>query len=359
MDNRIPGPLEGTGASDTLEMSPELSRRGFLRLSGLSLLSLGLPLRWRRPLLELPEGPLARILEPTVDLLGEPSFGADKIETFRFDDILPIEMAVIGDKEPEHNRIWYRISGKGFLHSSSAQPVLNLPNTVFDLEGRDAQLMEVTIPFVDAYSRPRSEGNPTYRLYYATTHWIEGRTQDAAGNWWYRVTDPRVSFNYYVPAEALRPISDDELAPISPDLHPAEKSVEVDLEKQWLKCFEGSRLCFMTKVSTGTTFDVGDFTTKPGEYPVCIKRSSRHMWVTPSQGGYNHPGVPWVSYFNWEGDAIHGVFWHNDFGTPRSHGCVNVTPQAAKWIYRWSHPTVPADLMEVWIDDGTPVRIHS
>lgn len=115
----------------------------------------------------------------------------------------------------------------------------------------------------------------------------------------------------------------------------------------------------MTKVSTGRVYDIGDFTTKPGVFPVRIKRSSRHMWVSPSQGGYNYPGVPWVTYFNWEGDALHGVYWHNDFGTPRSHGCVSMTPQAARWIYRWTHPTVPADLMEVWIDDGTPIHIQT
>jgi hypothetical protein len=289
----------------------------------------------------------------------EPSFSADTTEVFQLDDILPIEMAVFGDTEPEHNRIWYKVAGRGFLHSSSVQPVLNLPNPLHDLGGRDAQLMEVSVPFVDAYSNAWGTGTFSYRLYYSTTHWISGRIQDASGNWWYRITDPRVSFDYYAPAEAFRPISDDELAPISPGLHPSEKSVQVDLENQWIKCFEGSRLCFMTKVSTGRTFDIGDFTTKPGTYPVCIKRSSRHMWVSPSQGGYNYPGVPWVTYFNWEGDALHGVYWHNDFGKPRSHGCVNLTAQAAKWIYRWSHPTVPADLMEVWIDDGTPIHIHS
>jgi hypothetical protein len=352
-------PLASNHASDSVEVSPELSRRGFLRLSGLSLLSLGLPLRWRRPHLELPEGPLARILDSSVETYAQPSFGAERAETFQFDDILPIEMAVIGDREPEHNRIWYKITGRGFLHSAGAQPVLNAPNPLHDLAERSAQLMEVTIPYVDAYLHPRATGDPSYRLYYATTHWISGSIQDEAANWWYRVTDPRVSFDYYALADAFRPILDDELTPISSDVHPSEKTVEVDLEKQWLKCFEGSRLRFMTRVSTGRTYDIGDFTTKPGLFPVVIKRSSRHMWVSPSQGGYDRPGVPWVSYFTWEGDALHGVYWHNDFGAPHSHGCVSMTPQAAKWIYRWTHPTVPADLMEVWFDDGTPIHIRS
>ena len=53
---------------------------------------------------------------------------------------------------------------------------------------------------------------------------------------------------------------------------------------------------------------------------------------------YNLPGVPFVCYFtdNWIG--THGTYWHNDYGRPRSHGCVNVTVDAARWLWRWTTP---------------------
>ncbi len=60
-------------------------------------------------------------------------------------------------------------------------------------------------------------------------------------------------------------------------------------------------------------------------------------------GDYDLPGVPWVSYLTDWGIAFHGTYWHNDFGNPRSHGCINMTPDAAKWLYRWTQPFVPYD----------------
>jgi hypothetical protein len=352
-------PLESCESSDALELTHEFSRRDFLSLSGLSLLALGLPLHWRRKQLEFLEGPLARILEPVADIYDRPSFNAEKLESHPFDEVLPIEMAVLGGRVPEHNRVWYYIEGRGFLHSSYAQPVFNRPNVGISLADQPARLMDVSVPFVDSYRYPSTSSDFCYRLYYATTHWIKASTQDNLGNLWYRIDDPRISYDYYAPAEAFRPIPEEELEPISSELLPSGKRIEVDIERQWLKCFEGDSLCFMTKVSTGTVFDIGDFSTPRGTFPTRIKRASRHMWVSPAAGGYNLPGVPWVNYFNLLGDALHGVYWHNDYGTPRSHGCVNLTPQAAKWIFRWTNPFVPADIMEVWVDDGTSIRVHS
>ena len=72
---------------------------------------------------------------------------------------------------------------------------------------------------------------------------------------------------------------------------------------------------------------------------------------------YDLPGVPWVSYFTESGISFHGTFWHNDFGHPRSHGCVNLATAAARWIYRWTLPTVPAEEIFVFEEYGTGVDI--
>jgi lipoprotein-anchoring transpeptidase ErfK/SrfK len=65
--------------------------------------------------------------------------------------------------------------------------------------------------------------------------------------------------------------------------------------------------------------------------------------------------VPWVSYFTSNGVAFHGTYWHNAFGVPHSHGCINMTPQAAKWVYRWTTPFVPPD--QYYYGDGTGTRV--
>ena len=74
--------------------------------------------------------------------------------------------------------------------------------------------------------------------------------------------------------------------------------------------------------------------------------------------GFDLPGVPWVSYFTERGVAFHGTYWHNDYGRPRSHGCVNLTPAAAKWIYRWTNPVVPPEKQRMVKSFGTIVNVR-
>jgi hypothetical protein len=56
---------------------------------------------------------------------------------------------------------------------------------------------------------------------------------------------------------------------------------------------------------------------------------------------FDLPAIPWDSYLTDSGVAIHGTYWHNDFGHTHSHGCINLSPADAKWIYRWTDPLVP------------------
>ncbi len=77
--------------------------------------------------------------------------------------------------------------------------------------------------------------------------------------------------------------------------------------------------------------------------------------------GYDTPGVSWTTLFSGTGVAIHGAFWHNNFGEKRSHGCVNCKPEDAKWIFRWSMPSVSLDQSDVeakYPDGGTHVIVE-
>jgi hypothetical protein len=116
-----------------------------------------------------------------------------------------------------------------------------------------------------------------------------------------------------------------------------DRWIHVDLSEQTLVAYEGDRPVFTTLVSTG----------KPGfETPIGTFRiQSKHVSTTMDdpesiEGAYSIEDVPWAMYF--EGSyALHGAFWHDSFGHVRSHGCVNLAPADARWIFQWSTPTLP------------------
>ena len=77
-----------------------------------------------------------------------------------------------------------------------------------------------------------------------------------------------------------------------------------------------------------------------------------------ASSGFDLPGVPWVLYITKSGISFHGTYWHNDYGHPRSHGCINLTPQAAKWLYRWTSPVVESGKQFAYEYFGTKVLVY-
>jgi lipoprotein-anchoring transpeptidase ErfK/SrfK len=106
-----------------------------------------------------------------------------------------------------------------------------------------------------------------------------------------------------------------------------ERWIDVDLSQQRLYAYEGDTLVNSFIVSTGTW----QTPTVTGKYKVWIKLRSAPM----SGPGYYLPDVPYIMYF-YKGYGIHGTYWHNNFGTPMSRGCVNMTIPDAEWIYNFS-----------------------
>jgi len=105
--------------------------------------------------------------------------------------------------------------------------------------------------------------------------------------------------------------------------------------------FEDERLILRTRCASGA----GRSKTPTGKFETYHKGPSIHMTNEgdPKKDLYVLPGVPWCSFFTSTGIAFHGTYWHNDFGDPRSHGCVNLPNSAAKFLYRWTSPTVPPE----------------
>lgn len=112
--------------------------------------------------------------------------------------------------------------------------------------------------------------------------------------------------------------------------------IEVNLSNQTLTAWQGDVAVLHTLVSTGTYRTP----TVTGRYAVNTKLSSQRM----TGPGYDLPGVPWVMYF-YSGYAIHGTYWHNNFGSPMSHGCVNMRTDEAAMLFAWA-------------DYGTEVYVH-
>lgn len=116
-----------------------------------------------------------------------------------------------------------------------------------------------------------------------------------------------------------------------------ERWIHVDLDEQTLVAYEGDLPVYATLVATGQP----GYDTPDGLYRVRRKYVSRRMrGPDPDHGTYDIEEVPWVMYYH-GGFALHGAYWHDEFGKTRSHGCTNVPPADARWLFLWSAPEIP------------------
>ena len=115
---------------------------------------------------------------------------------------------------------------------------------------------------------------------------------------------------------------------------PATKWIHVDTAEQVLTAYEGDRMVFATLVSTGKP----GWETPAGRFQVWLKL--RHGEMRGHRASYLVEEVPYSLFFG--GDtALHGVTWHDRFGTAVSHGCVNLSPADAAWLFEWAPPVLP------------------
>ncbi|GAB4505201.1 MAG: hypothetical protein Fur0043_21960 [Anaerolineales bacterium] len=334
-----------------------LSRRDFLKLAGYG--ALGLFLRDVFPSPQLAEAGLqGRITDKSAWLYSEPTPQSNKVELVWRDLVLPISGAVLSEDETAYNRLWYEVEGKGYLYSGGVQPVHTILNEPIREVPPGGRLGEISVPFTDAYEEASPEAKVSHRLYYQTVHWIITAQPGADGQTWYGLLDDKRELLYYIPGRHIRLIPDAEVAPLSPDVPEDEKWIEVHLNLQLVLAYEGSRLVFASRAATGGQFRDGRWTTPQGQFITFYKRPTRHMAAGDiTASGFDLPGVPWVLYITKSGISLHGTYWHNDYGRPRSHGCINLTPQAAKWLYRWTTPAVEVGEQFAYEYYGTKVLI--
>ncbi len=120
-----------------------------------------------------------------------------------------------------------------------------------------------------------------------------------------------------------------------------ERWIDVNITKQILIAYEGEKPVYATLVSTGEDgLEEGKKATKKGIFRIHTKYVTMTMDSDVVGEEFELRDVPYVQFFE-EGFALHGAYWHDNFGTPKSHGCVNLTPEDARRLFFWTEPQVP------------------
>lgn len=135
-----------------------------------------------------------------------------------------------------------------------------------------------------------------------------------------------------------------------------EKWIDVDLSEQKVIAFEGVRPVRSFIISSG----LPRTPTVTGTFRIRAKvRSQTMSGGSVAVGDYYYlPNVEWVQYF-YQGYAFHGAYWHNKFGQPMSHGCINMRNEDAEWLFNWAGPEWNGTTwMHVGSDEGTLVHVH-
>jgi hypothetical protein len=143
-----------------------------------------------------------------------------------------------------------------------------------------------------------------------------------------------LTWNLIGPGEWMDSRQIDRVDPIGvpPEGVTGDRWIDVNLYEQTVTVYEKNRLVFATMASTG----VSPFWTRPGLFQIKTKLETETMSNSIQDDFYYLEDVPWTMYFD-EGRALHGAYWHNKFGYQQSHGCVNLSPGDAHWIYDWAH----------------------
>lgn len=325
-------------------MSP-LSRRDFLRFSASTFAGVTFS-----PFLPNPgtfdDAQQVRVTTASISVYSQPN-DQSLIVAQHFRDELVNIYGEVNSGTPVYNPIWYRVWG-GYIHRGRTQKVktlFNLPLAAVPEGTR--QLSEVTVPYTQAMRYTKAYGwQPNLRLYYGSVHWIAGIDEGPDGEPWYRIFDELVGFPYHVQTIHLRPISFEEWSPIVSEVPLENKRIEVNLAAQVLTAYEYEKIAFLTTISSGIPAGrpkpkVLSTKTPSGEFTVFEKYPSKHMGngnLFADVDDYELPGVPWTSFFTESGVAFHGTYWHDNFGTPMSRGCVNMRISDAKWLFRWARP---------------------
>jgi lipoprotein-anchoring transpeptidase ErfK/SrfK len=330
-------------------MNKHLSRRELLKLSGLAAGNLAFSRYFPPGQWEYEPGLVGRVANEGISVFDAPHVNAETVGYKFRDDLLNIYKVETPPTGPAYNPVWYRIWG-GYVHSAFVQLVETKMNPLHEDIPAGGMLSELTVPYSRPYEYTSADGwLPTKDFgfyYYQTTHWVTDLVEGPDKHPWYQVTDELwEGYKYYIPAGHLRPFTAEELAPIATDVPASDKRIEVSLYYQVLTAYEGDEVVLRTTISSGVDRPAPDrklpTNTPLGIHFIESKMPSKNMGVgrrTDTLDDTELPGVPWTMFFAEGGYALHGTYWHNNFGVKMSRGCINMRNDDAKWLFRWSNP---------------------
>jgi hypothetical protein len=252
----------------------------------------------------------------------------------------------LGDKVTDEARTYYRTARGAYVAAGD----------VSRYEAKDFQgvpLGEITYPF--AYTKKETkliELTADNKLKLVKT--LEKRVfvdldeETEIGGKAYMITSDRLLIRK---SDLLIP----EPQPLPKGLEPWERWIDVSLSKQMLVAYEGTRPVYTTLVSTGRKGSKEEpYDTPTGRWRIYSKHISTTMdGNSASDGNYSIQDVPWTMFFSGS-YALHGAFWHRGFGAVRSHGCVNLGPSDARWLFQWTTPFLPDGWHGVNATDESP-----
>ncbi len=194
------------------------------------------------------------------------------------------------------------------------------------------------------YAGPRQSAGTVQSLARFTPVFLVGREN----GWW------KLGPGQYVHPEAVREV---KRAARPSEAGPDDKWIDINLTQQTVTAYVGNTPIFATLASTGKD----PTPTITGVFHIYEKKIGEFMaggWA--DKDPYILEEVPWTMYFT-QRYAIHGAYWHDEYGEVRSHGCVNITPEDAKFLFTWAGPVVPPGQLKVTASPsnlGTWVSVH-
>jgi lipoprotein-anchoring transpeptidase ErfK/SrfK len=358
----------------------QFSRRDFLKLAAVGAGTLAFRPFAKLALSEFPQADkLGRITVGKMDVFARPDANSQIVGALYEDNVFPWIREAVGSMPDRINQRFVE-TPYGFVWGGYVQPMFNQPNipitSLPQTSLGEGMWVEVTVPYVDLvldnpparapWLQYRASISLPARFFYSQIVWVDQIKTDENGQIWYRLNEKYGSGDFFWgQAEAFRPLTAEEMSPISSDIDPAEKRIVVKIWEQTISCFDGKTEVHFARISSGALYDalgnsVDAWATPVGESPIWRKAISLPLSGGSASAGWSLPAVGWVSLFVGTGVAIHSTFWHNNYGEPSSRGCVNVSPDDAKWVFRWSMPQVPSDPGDITVEwpGGTKVTVE-
>lgn len=274
--------------------------------------------------------------------------------------LAPYDRMVIAKQPTDFHGVWLNTVSPPDFPPAVAQPDGGAPPYWVDKPPTHLPLAIVTWPHSKKYtlSEDHKRATATQDTISRFTPLQLTGTKENVGGAWYQ----EIEGGSWIRAENIVEMAP---GPAPADLKPGEKWIDVNLDNQSLVAYEGDKPVYATLVSTGKIDDTDkekDHRTPPGTFRIREKHVAATMdGDVASDGPYSIEDVPWIMYFN-QSYALHGAFWHANFGHVQSHGCVNLAPDDARALFGWTEPKLPDGWHAVWSTPehlGTRVVVHT